>query len=70
MARTCSASFCTQHADAEQWPSGNWQLCAAEATRVRFVPVTPDCLVLVHLCEAHYAAWEMRNEAVRGLLAV
>lgn len=66
----CSASFALEHADQEPWPSGNWQLCKNEATKVRFVPITQDCLVLLNLCDAHYEAWEMRGEAIRGLLAV
>ena len=66
----CTASYAIDHSDADPWPSGNWQLCSNEATKVRFLPITTDCLVLVPLCEAHFQAWELRGEAIRNLLAV
>ena len=67
---TCSASYSLDHSDTDPWPSGNWHLCTNEATKVRFVPITPDCLVLVQLCDAHWESWELRGEAIRGLLGV
>lgn len=66
----CSASYALEHAPAETWPSGNWLLCRNDGVKARFVPISPDCLVMVHLCDAHFDAWEIRNEAIRGLLGI
>lgn len=66
----CSASFATELAPDEMWPSGNWILCKNEATKVRFVPITTECLVMVHLCDSHFECWTYRNEAIKQLLGV
>jgi hypothetical protein len=66
----CSASFALELAEEEMWPSGNWQPCKNAATKVRFVPMTPECIVMVKLCEAHFEAWEYRNEAIKQMLGV
>lgn len=61
----CQASWLAE-ADLEgPWPSGNWQSCQNEGSKVQFVPVNDQVMVMVHMCPAHEELWRSAGKVAR-----